>query len=84
MKTKFGLSQISNPTPAWATYTFRIVFLLLSFGTFMITDYPGLQQHDKEILLKWCSGINMLTWGLSKLVGISGNENTSCYDTTRI
>jgi hypothetical protein len=68
--TKFGLSQIGNATPQWATYMFRIIFLLLSFGTFMVSDYPGMDECTKIVLLKWFSGINMFAWGLSKLFGI--------------
>ncbi len=67
---KFGPSQIARPTQQWEVYTFRIVFLLLSFGSFMVTDYPGIDGHTKLLLLKWFSGINMLTWGLSRMFGI--------------
>lgn len=72
--TKFGFGQIGNPTPLWAKLVFRIVFLLLSFGIFMITDYPGIEEPTKLIVLKWFSGINMLVWGLSKLVGIQDDD----------
>jgi hypothetical protein len=72
-KVGFGASQIQNPTPVWAKYTFRVVFLLLSFGTFMVSDYPGLTDHAKLVFLKWFAGINMLTWGLSKLFGFEEN-----------
>jgi hypothetical protein len=70
MRTKFGTSQIQNPTPLWAKNTFRIVFLLLSVAVFMVSDYPGINEHTKLLLLKWFSGINMLVWGLSKLFGV--------------
>ncbi|OSZ79103.1 hypothetical protein CAP35_12880 [Chitinophagaceae bacterium IBVUCB1] len=81
MKTNihFGLSQIDKPTPRWIKYIFRIVFLLLSFGVFMVSDYPNIDEHTKLLLLKWFAGINMLTWGLSKLFGI---ENTMDNDNT--
>jgi hypothetical protein len=70
MKTnfQFGISQINKPTPLWAKYTFRIVFLLLSVAIFMVSDYPGMNEGVKLLLLKWFSGINMLVWGLSKMV----------------
>lgn len=74
MKTKFGTSQLNKPTPMWAKYTFRIVFLLLSFGVFMVSDYPGLNEQAKLLMLKWFSGINMLVWGLSKLFGVPERE----------
>lgn len=76
MKTKFGTSQIQNPTPLWAKYTFRIVFLLLSVAVFMVSDYPGMNEYTKLLLLKWFSGINMLVWGLSKLFGIVDLEKS--------
>ena len=75
--TKFGISQIGKTTPTWATYTFRIIFLLLSFGSFMISDYPGIDESTKAILVKWFSGINMLTWGLSKLFGVEQLDHPS-------
>ncbi|MBN8670338.1 MAG: hypothetical protein ACK4EY_07080 [Flavipsychrobacter sp.] len=77
MKTnfQFGISQINKPTPLWAKYTFRIVFLLLSVAIFMVSDYPGMNEGVKLLLLKWFSGINMLVWGLSKMVGVEENGN---------
>jgi len=82
MKTnmQFGLSQINKPTPQWIKYSFRVIFLLLSFGVFMVSDYPGINEHTKLILLKWFAGVNMLCWGISKLFGI---ENKTNDDTTR-
>lgn len=76
MKTgiQFGVSQIQRPTPLWAKYTFRIVFLLLSVAVFMVSDYPGINESLKLLLLKWFSGINMLVWGLSKMFGVEENE----------
>ncbi|MBS1771530.1 MAG: hypothetical protein JST82_01630 [Bacteroidetes bacterium] len=71
---KFGLSQVNNPTPQWAKYTFRIIFLVLSVAVFMVSDYPGLQEATKLLMLKWFSGINMLVWGLSKLFGIEEKQ----------
>jgi hypothetical protein len=73
--THFGFSQIKNPTPLWAKYTFRIIFLLLSCAVFMVSDYPEIDEHTKLLLLKWFSGVNMLVWGLSKLFGLE--ETTS-------
>jgi hypothetical protein len=71
----FGTSQINNPTPQWAKMTFRIIFLLLSFGTFMVSDYPGITDATKLLILKWFAGINMLTWGFSKLFGVEVDPN---------
>ena len=69
-KTKFGPAQVTKPTPLWATYVFRTVFLLLSVATFMVDGYPGLTDIQKLLMLKWFAGINMLVWGLSKMVGL--------------
>jgi len=82
MKTsiQFGVSQIQKPTPLWAKYTFRIVFLLLSIAVFMVSDYPGINESMKALLLKWFSGVNMLVWGLSKMFGVEENEKAN--DTT--
>lgn len=51
------------------------IFLLLSCAVFMVSDYPGIDEHTKLLLLKWFSGVNMLVWGLSKLFGLE--ETTS-------
>lgn len=82
MKTsiQFGVSQIQNPTPLWAKYAFRIVFLLLSIAVFMVSDYPDINESLKLLLLKWFSGINMLVWGLSKMFGVEEKGNAD--DTT--
>lgn len=82
MKTnfQFGVSQIQKPTPVWAKYTFRVIFLLLSVAVFMVSDYPGINDGLKLLLLKWFSGVNMLIWGLSKLFGVE--ENGTADDST--
>ncbi len=69
-KIKFGPAQVGCRSPLWAKYTFRVIFLLLSFGVFMVSDYPGISDAQKFLLLKWFSGINMLAWGLSKMFGV--------------
>ena len=72
--TKFGLNQVTNPTPMWATWVFRIEFLLNK--TFMIwvaatASIP--KEHLNEMIL-YASLIDGFFWGIGKFIGISKDQ----------
>lgn len=72
--TRFGLNQVVKPTPMWATWVFRIEFLLNK--TFMIwvaatSSIP--KEHLNEIIL-YASLIDGFVWGIGKFIGISKDQ----------
>lgn len=70
----FGLNQFNKPTPQWAKTVFGVITLLISVAIFMVSDYPGMGEMTKTLLMKWFAGINMLSFGLAKMFGVSDNN----------
>lgn len=74
VKGKVGWS-IKNPSPLWATYTFRIQFfankalMLYLAGTDTITP-----ENIKHYLLILAS-IDLFVWGFAKSIGIKPPES---------
>lgn len=70
-KQKFGLGQINNPTPLWATWVFRIVFLLVSIAIFVFASDPAISDATKVRIGVYLKAFEMLVYGASKLIGVS-------------
>lgn len=71
-ETKFGVSQIKVETPGWATWMFRITFLLTTVLCAWIAAtniFPQGTKYEVTIFLKLV--IDPFIWGLSKMFGIS-------------
>lgn len=72
--TKFGFGQLSNPTPMWVKWTFRVEFLLnKAFGVWMASQ-SSLSLEELKNLVLWATIIDGFVWGLGKFVGISKDD----------
>lgn len=75
--TKFGLGQIGNHTPQWATWAFRIVMYTCSLLILALTTLNvgrlGLTASDINDLTALLSFLIMAAHGLSKLIGTEVN-----------
>ncbi len=67
---KFGVNQISNPSPLWAKWIFRGTLLLTSVATFIIASDPGIPDALKVRIGVYLKALDLLMYGLSKMVGI--------------
>ena len=73
--TKFGVTQIGSDTPKWATWMFRITFLLTTVVTGWIAAtniFPEGVKYEVTLFLKLF--LDPLIWGLSKMFGIEVKE----------
>lgn len=66
-KTVFSLNK---PTPMWATWVFRGVFVLTGVITFIVAAEPALADDIKIRLGIYLKGIDMLVWGLTRIIGV--------------
>lgn len=74
-KSKFGPSQLNNPTPEWAKWMFRVTFLLTTVAIGYIAATNLLSQEVKyETTLVLKLVLDPLVFGLSKLFGVSLDE----------
>ena len=76
-QTKFGLNQITNSTPLWASWLFRIVFILTTAATFVIASDPTINDSLKVQIGVYMKGLDMLIYGFSKMFGVKVTEDTT-------
>jgi hypothetical protein len=67
MKTVLSFKK---PTPLWATWTFRIVFILTGVITVVIAGDPGIANDLKIRLGVYLKGLDMAIWGITRAIGI--------------
>lgn len=68
--TKFGLDQVSQPTPEWAKWMFRIFFYASSFTSFIMTIDASIPAATVISVVKYLSIATMAVHGFSKLFGV--------------
>lgn len=74
MKSKTVLS-IKKPTPQWATWIFRIVFIITGVATFIIAGDPGISTEIKIRLGVYLKGLDMLVWAVTRTLGVKVSRN---------
>ena len=71
---EFGVKQLGEQTPVWAKWVFRVVFLLTTIATFLIAADPAISDVVKVRIGVYLKGLDMLVFGLSKMVGVTLNN----------
>lgn len=75
--TKFGLSQIAEQTPKWATWVFRVVLYLCAIVSLYITTYDFSPETVKEVA-KICAATTVFVHGLTRMFGLTvSNDPTA-------
>lgn len=69
--TKFGVKQIANPTPQWATNVFRVALYLAAITTIVLGTISEIPDHVKVVVLKYSIEGVTLIHALTKLLGIT-------------
>lgn len=72
-KTVFSFRK---PTPAWATWVFRIVFLLTTATTIIISADPHIPDQMKVKLGVYLKAIDFVIWGIARGLGVSKEDVT--------
>ncbi len=70
MATKIGISQLSKATPVWASWMFRIVFVLTTALTFIIASDPTIPDELKVRIGVYLKGFDMVIYSISKMFGV--------------
>lgn len=78
-QVKFGFGQITNPTPSWAKWAFRVFFYVTSLATVIITMTGDIPDSIALEITKWVSIANMAVHGLSKMFGIDISDSDINY-----
>ncbi len=71
-KTVTGKTVLSftKPTPMWATWIFRIVFIVTGIALFIIGADPEINTATKLRLGIYLKAADMLIWGITRSIGI--------------
>ena len=62
--------SIQKPTPMWATWVFRAVFLLTGVATGIIMTDPAIPAEVANRWAIYLKGLDTLVWGLTRIIGV--------------
>lgn len=62
--------SLNKPTPMWATWVFRIVFILTGVAIFVISADPAILAETKVRISIYLKGLDLLIWGLTRALGV--------------
>lgn len=75
MANEKTIISVKEPTPKWATWVFRTVFLIGTTLNTSIIQAPRIPQPVKLDIVYWSGIVVMLVWGLSRIVGVKIDES---------
>lgn len=62
--------SVTNPTPMWATWAFRIFFYIGNFITFLLSVDGTIDPELALKIIKWNSIAVVAVHGFSRMIGI--------------
>lgn len=69
--------SLAKETPKWATWSFRIVFILTTAVTFVIASDPAIPDALKVRIGVYLKGLDMVIWGIGRFLGIEPQNETN-------
>lgn len=69
-KFNFGFEALTQETPLWAKWLFRVTFIVTTVGAFWIAGTGLLEQSSKVEAMLLLKVIDGFIFGLSKLFGV--------------
>lgn len=72
--TSFGIGQLKNPTPMWASTFFRVFFYVASIITFIVSTDDNVGPKTARNITKYLALATMIVHGASKLTGVKVDE----------
>lgn len=69
--------SINKPTPSWANWLFRVVFLLNKVVVAIVAADPGIDDQTKVRIGLYLSGLDTLCWSISRMLGVKIQEDES-------
>jgi hypothetical protein len=73
--TGHAVLSFTKPTPAWATWIFRVVFILTGVATFIVLGDNAIDDSLKTRLALYLKGIDMAVWAMTRAIGIDVNRD---------
>lgn len=70
-ETKFGVSQLTTKTPAWANIVFYIVLTLTTAATFVVASDPAISDSLKVRIGVYLKGFDFVVLAISKMFGVT-------------
>lgn len=67
--------SVTKPTPKYATWIFRVVFVLTTAATFVIASDPAIPDDLKVRIGVYLKGLDMIVWGIGRFLGIEKDDN---------
>jgi len=74
VSTKTVIS-IQSPTPMWATWVFRITFILTTAATMVIAADPTIPDGVKVRIGAYLKGLDFVIWGISRMLGVQIDQS---------
>jgi hypothetical protein len=74
MERSKTILSFNKPTPAWATWIFRIVFLLTTAATIVIAADPDIKDKTKVKLGVYLKALDFVIWGVGRGLGVDRKE----------
>jgi hypothetical protein len=62
--------SFKKPTPAWATWIFRVVFLLTTAATIVIAADPDIKDKTKVKISVYLKAFDFVIWGVGRGLGV--------------
>ena len=62
--------SITKPTPMWATWVFRIVFILTGVAIFVIAADPAIHAETKVRIGIYLKGLDVTIWAITRMLGV--------------
>lgn len=66
--------DINLPTPKWATWLFRIIFILTTAVTFIIAGEPSIPDDLKVRIGLYLKGLDLFIWGIGRGLGVKKED----------
>lgn len=73
--TTWGFGSLVKDTPMWAKVATAIMILLTTVACFAISGDPGIPDQLKVRLMVYLKALDMLTYGIMRMFGISNDQN---------
>ncbi len=70
------------PTPKWATWVFRVVFILTGVATFVMTADPAISPVMKVRIAIYLKALDMLVWGVTRAIGVDVSRDFNLPEKT--
>ena len=66
--------SISQPTPKWATWLFRIVFLITTAGMIWVGATRLIQDDSKVEIMLAMKVLDVVVWGIGRGLGVKKED----------